>query len=65
MKCWRCDALFIPNSTGNCCICGYSQDIEHENEVKKAKIEHDGSASKIGHGIHSWAGDMKYRRGMR
>ncbi len=41
-NCWRCGANFNQHPvTGNCLICGYSQDIEDVENVKAKKAVHD------------------------
>jgi hypothetical protein len=42
-KCWRCNSiLFLHPATGNCFICGYSQDADYiQNYVEVKQAIHD------------------------
>jgi hypothetical protein len=41
-KCWRCGSiLFLHPATGNCFICGYSQDAVYVALVKVKQALHD------------------------
>lgn len=41
-KCWRCGGhLILHPSTGNCDLCGYSQDLDYIQNVRIKKMLHE------------------------
>lgn len=58
--CCHCKSLLVRTDLGTCVICGYEQDPDHIEYVKKAQAEHDLAC--IAHGIQNWPATAEYYR---
>ena len=60
--------MFVKTDLGTCMICGYEQDPEYIEYVKKAQAKHDLKCAQlkyVTHGITSWGGDWEYHNGRK